>query len=113
MKIYFRILALLYFGGAVLHTADLLNLRLKFSEMNNVWKFWIVYLAIFDLLASIGLWRGQNWGIILFLIIAISQLIAYIGFVEIFANQDPLIIFHTGTLTIFGIMFMIKKLSVR
>jgi len=73
-------LAILYLIGAFLHILDLFNLRLKFSEMSWGWKLWIVYLCFFDFAAAIGLWNQRRWGILLFLIVAASQLIAYIGF---------------------------------
>lgn len=99
MKIYLKVLACFYFVGSLLHLLDLLDLRLKFSEMSLVWQIWIIYLMVIDILAAVGLWRQKSWGILLFLTVAASQLIAYIGFVGIFGRQDSLIVFHVLTLT--------------
>ena len=81
--------------------ADILNLRLKFSEMDSIWKVWIVYLTIADLVAAVGLWRQKRFGDVLFVLVAVSQLIAYLGFKDIFSNQDMLIVFHVAALTIY------------
>ncbi|MBS1968828.1 MAG: hypothetical protein JSU04_00885 [Bdellovibrionales bacterium] len=101
MKIYLRALAAFYFIGFLLHFADVLGLRLKFSELSTGWKFWIIYLGLMDLAAAVGLWFQHTGGIVLFLIVAISQLIAYIGFRNYFGDQISLIYFHLGTLAIY------------
>lgn len=110
MKKFLKILAVLYFAGALLHVLDLFDLRLKFSELENYWKVWIVYLCIMDFIAGIGLWRLEKWGIYCFLAVAVSQLVAYIGFPQYFGNQFSLIVFHLLTL-IFYTFISAKKLK--
>jgi len=111
MRLYRRTLSVLYFIGFLLHLADVFDLRLEFSKMDLVWKFWIAYLALFDLFASIGLWKEKRLGDILFIMIAISQLIVYLGFEGIFGNQRALIVFHTVTLVIYFILLTLKKIK--
>lgn len=101
MKIYLKILAGLYLIGGFLHILDLFDLRLQFSQMPTIWKIWIVYLTIFDLTASVGLWQQKNWGIFLFAIVALSQLVAYLGFMDYFGAQYPLIGFHLISLLLY------------
>jgi uncharacterized membrane protein len=57
-----------------------------------------------DLITAVGLWRLERWGVYCFLILAISQLIAYIGFQHYFGNQSSLIAFHLITIFIFAIL---------
>ena len=104
MKKYLKILACLYFLGGVLHILDLFDLRLKFSGLETYWKIWIIYLCIMDLITAVGLWGFKRWGVYCFLIVAASQLIAYIGFQKYFGNQFSLIVFHLLTVLIFMIM---------
>ena len=106
MKIYLKVLSGFYFIGGTLHLADLLDLRLKFSEMSFVWKSWIIYLAVMDFAVTVGLWRQSKIGVHLFLVVAISQLIAYLGFKETFGDQDILIGFHILTV---GLYFILKR----
>lgn len=101
MKFYLRFLASIYFLGGILHVLDVFDRRLKFSEMSYVWQVWIVYLMVFDILAAIGLWQQKKWGISLFLLIAISQLIAYICFSNVFGRQNILIAIHIATLAVY------------
>jgi len=96
-------LAILYFIGFLLHVLDVMNLRLNFSEMDFILKIWILFLLIFDLLASIGLFLRKPWGEFLFISIATVQLVAYIGFSSFFGPQEFLIIFHLLCLAIYGI----------
>ncbi|MGZ3744553.1 MAG: hypothetical protein ACXVB1_06410 [Pseudobdellovibrionaceae bacterium] len=101
MRLYLRLLSSFYFIGFLLHLADFLDLRLKFSEMPLGWKAWIVYLGVMDLFAALGLWYKHKIGIILFFIIAISQLIAYLIFRDYFGDQISLIFFHLVTIGIY------------
>lgn len=102
MKYYLRILSVLYFFGGALHVLDLFGLRLKFEELSLIWKIWIIYLMIFDVVAAMGLWQLKKWGVRLFLMVAASQLVAYIGFTNHFGQQTFLIVFHVVTLLIYG-----------
>lgn len=101
MKFYLRLLSILYLIGALLHVFDFFDQRLVFSEMDSIFKTWIVYLLIGDSVAAIGLWRLKKFGEITFLIIAASQLIAYGFFKSIFGNQILLIVFHVVTISIY------------
>jgi hypothetical protein len=113
LKIYLRILAVLYLLGALLHFADMLDLRLEFSSMNAVWKAWVIYLAAFDLAASIGLWQQRRWGVYLFFMVAVSQIIAYVGFPSMFGGQQLLIAFHLIAVSLFGVLAWHSKRSKR
>ena len=89
--------------------ADIFDLRLKFSEMNPIWKSWIIYLAIFDLVAGIGLWKNRNWGFLFFLFVTASQLLAYTVFSGFFGEQLPLIVFHCVALCIYFLLLTTRN----
>lgn len=110
MLIYLRFLAICYFVGFVLHAMDVLDLRLQFSQMSLIWQIWIVYLLIFDFLASVGLWLARAWGIVIFVTVAASQLIAYIFFQNIFGSQMLLVYFHFATIGMFSLILVQRKL---
>ncbi len=104
LRFFLRVVSVLYILGAILHVLDILDLRLKFSEMDLVWRIWIVFLCLADFAASFGLWKNRSWGIYLFFLIAVSQIVAYVGFKTIFGDQQPLIVFHLITLALFFIL---------
>lgn len=101
MRIFLRFLSMVYFIGFGLHAADILDLRLAFSEMNATWKVWTVFLMFADAAAAIFLWKGQLFGIRLFQFIALLQIVSYVVLRNIFGNQNFLIIFHLACLVIY------------
>lgn len=109
--LYLKTLASLYLFGAILHLLDIFDFRLRYSELSTIWQVWIVYLLIFDFLASIGLWKAKAWGNAIFLLITISQLIAYLGFKGIFGDQSFLIIFHFATIAIFFSLYWWSRIE--
>lgn len=88
------VLGVTYSFGSVLHALDIFGLRLNFSEMNPIWKAWILFLLVFDLIAALGLFLNKLWGEVAFVVVALTQLIAYLGFSSVFGEQDFLIWFH-------------------
>lgn len=101
IKIYLRLLSIIYLMAAALHWLDLLDLRLHFSEMNTIWKTWIIYLAVADSIVSVGLWKNKQYGEVSFLIVTTTQLIAFGLFQNVFGTQNFLITFHLLTMSIY------------
>jgi hypothetical protein len=58
-----------------------------------------------DLSVAWGLWKQKTWGILFFFLVALSQLVAYIGFKKYFGPQYSLITFHLITLALYGIFY--------
>jgi hypothetical protein len=113
MVIYLRILAIFYGYGAMIHLLNLLGFgSLPWEEMSLSWKLGDIFYGVIDPLTGIGLWLKKVWGIVFFLIAALSQLILYSGFSNQFAftiqQQQTLwslIIFHLISLGILGLFF--------
>ncbi len=108
MSLFLRIMAVFYFIGSVIHLADLLDLRMQLSLLPLEWKVWIWYLFLSDFAAAVGLWLKKPWGQGLFVLIAISQLIAYLGLPSFFGPQPLLVVFHTATLLIYFILLVLR-----
>ena len=106
-KLFSKVILMLsftYFIVFVLHILDILNLRLQFSSMDTVWKTWIIFLLVLDLVASIGLFRKRIWGEIAFFVVALAQLVAYTKFTTIFGEQEFLIVFHCFCIGIYSVL---------
>ncbi|AFY55474.1 hypothetical protein Riv7116_2993 [Rivularia sp. PCC 7116] len=109
MGIYLKILALFYFYGATVHYANLLGFgEIPFRESPLSWQVGDIFYAILGTFTVIGLWLKTRWGIVCFLLSAVSQLILYIGFPQWFAftNEQQqllwsMVMFHVVTLLIF------------
>ena len=102
-------LAFCYAVGGLLHLLDVLDLRAEFSKMDPTQKNWTLFLLIADLLTAVLLLKRQVWGLFGFHLVAISQLIAYGVYQDIFGRQDFLMIFHIATLTIFWKIYAREK----
>ncbi len=120
MGIYLRILALFFLYGAIVHYGNLLGFgEMPWREAPLSWQIGDIVYAIIDTLAVIGLWNKTAWGIGFFLVAAISQLILYLGFPDLFAFTPEqkqalwsLIIFHIITISIFfGLFFTAPKVK--
>ncbi len=101
---YLRLLAIFYGFGALIHIGDVLDLRLQFSQMGWGWRLWILYLLVGDIVACVGLALLKPFGEKTFLLIAFSQLFAYIFLSSIFGNQAMLIRFHLFSLLPYLVM---------
>ncbi len=99
---YKYVLGASYFIGFLLHALDVMDMRLNFSKMDLMWKSWILFLLIFDFIASAGLILNKFWGEVAFIIVALAQLTAYLGFSSFFGDQTFLIFFHITCLVIYG-----------
>lgn len=110
-EIFSKTFSILYLVGFLLHTLDVMDLRLKFSEMNSIWKTWILFLLVSDLITSVGLWFRKDWGELFFLIVTLSQLIAYTYFTDIFGDQVFLIGFHAVAMTTYCVLKKFRPTS--
>ncbi len=117
MGIYLRILALIYAYGAIVHYTNLLGWgELSWTEMPLSWKLGDIFYGMLDPIAVTGLWLKKFWGIACFLMGAISQIVLYAGFSDLFAftleQQQTLwslVIFHSISLTVFVGLVVFKK----
>lgn len=98
LRLYLQILSVFFLFGAFMHLLDLLSLRQSFAGMSEAWQIWTVYLFIMDGIVAAGLYKARRWGLAAFLILATSQLVAYLGFPEIFGRQDLPIGYQTVAL---------------
>ena len=101
---YLKFLSLCYLVGAVIHLLDVFSVTRDYVNLALVDQIWIVYLLIFDSIAAVGLWKQKKYGEVVFLIIAFSQLIAYVGFQDVFGKESFLISFHVITVSIYLVL---------
>jgi hypothetical protein len=98
--------------GALLHLADVFDLRLRLSQMNLPCKVLTYALIPLDLAAAIGLYRFKSWGVVLLVTVAIGELFCFIGFPSTFGHQDFLIGFHLlSLLTLIAFYKRVKRLT--
>ena len=78
MKIFLRILAVIYALAAVMHIGSIFGFgRLPFAEMPLSWQISDIAYGVVDTVAAIGLWQQKNWGVGAFLLAACSEILLF------------------------------------
>lgn len=111
--IYLRILAFAYLTGVIIRFSSMFGLDGTSPEEASMASYVAdIVFAQFGAITMVGLWLRKPWGIASFLIFALSHLVLYWGFPELFIDVDSqeapfqdLINFHMSSL---GIFFMLQ-----
>lgn len=98
---FLNLLAVFFLIFGIVGVLDFFDLRLAYSKMSPVQKNWTVFLTIGNFATAGFLQKRQSLGIVLFHLMAISQILVYWNFQDIFGRQDFLIIFHTINLALY------------
>ena len=109
MRAYCRALALAYAYGVLVHLWHMTGLASGgWDAIPLVWLAADVVYALLDMAVVFGLWRRHGWGIVMFLLVAISQIVVYgvfAGLFEVSAAEAQglrvMIVFHLVTLALF------------
>lgn len=65
-----------------------------FETMSIAWQLATMYLAVVDLVASIGLWMRVAWGNVLWICAALSEVLFHTFFVNTFGTDYTIVAFH-------------------
>ena len=89
LGIYLRTLAIIYAWGLLIHLGNFLGYGdTTWIQMPSSWKTGNIYLVILDVAVVIGLWKRRPWGVACFVLSAVSRLIVYLGFPDVFAVTE-------------------------
>lgn len=91
-------LAVLYLGRTLIHLLDLLDIRLKFSQMGVISQSWTLYLFFADLVAAICLLTATRLGELIFVWIAIIEIAVYVNWSQYLGKHYGFLIFHLFSL---------------
>ena len=80
-----------------------------FETMSTAWKIATMHLSVVDLVAAVGLWMRVPWGIVVWVLAALSEVLFHTFFIGTFGGDLPIIALHVATLAVFGtIVFMAR-----
>lgn len=99
--VYFlRALAVLYLIWGVANWASILGVpgTANFPAETIQRQILIGYLAVMMPIAAVGLWIGASWGTVIWLVVALSEVIANTLFADLFGWAFDLVIFHIVTM---------------
>lgn len=78
LKIFLRILAVIYTFAAIVHIGSIMGFgRIPFSEAPLSWQISDIFYGIVDTIAAAGLFLLRRWGIAAFFAAAISEILLF------------------------------------
>lgn len=80
-----------------------------FEQMSTAWKIATMHLSVVDLVASVGLWMRVSWGIVVWVLAAISEILFHTVFIGTFGGDLPIIALHIVTLAAFAVMAFMAR----
>lgn len=107
---YMRILSIITLGGGVIHWARIVGYTpwrgSYFIDMPSEWQAATVYFGVLNMVAAIGLWLGVSWGGVMWLFVALSQIVMHSAFSETFGRRPYEITFYVCMMAIyFGLVY--------
>lgn len=105
---YLRCMAVLLIGGGIIHWGRIVGVTpwrgVMFWDMVPEWQAAIVFFAVLDLVAAIGLWLAVSWGTVMWLFRTFSQIVMHTLFSDIYGRRPYEIAFYILTIAIYLIL---------
>jgi hypothetical protein len=118
MKIFLRILAVIYAFAAVMHIGSILGFgRTPFADAPLSWQLSDIAYGVIDTIAAIGLWQQKFFGIAAFFVAAISEILLFTLVPEWFVVEPEQLTMLRGFvayhLVAIAIYFVLRRIGVR
>jgi hypothetical protein len=113
LDIYGRVLAivLMLFGlrqwGVIVGVAS--SPGGVFETMSTAWQLATMYLAVVDLVASVGMWMRVAWGNVLWVCAALSEIAFHTIFMSTFGSDLTVVGFHLFALGGFATLVLLAR----
>ncbi|MEP1931062.1 MAG: DUF6163 family protein [Roseibium sp.] len=112
--LYLRAMALLLMGGGVIYWARIVGVvewrGQWFWEMSIALQGAIVFFAVLDLVAAIGLWLTVSWGTVMWLFRCFCQIVMHTVFSDLYGRRPYEIAFYLLTILIYvGLTYLMNR----
>jgi len=84
----------------------------RFDLMPVYWQVAVSMLAVFYPFAAIGLWMLASWGPVIWVICAVTEVVMYAGFPDLFGHRFAVIVSHVVVAliyTAFRVVIFLQK----
>lgn len=99
---YLRALAVVYFISGLANWAFIVGVTGDgFEQAMTHIQVAVIYFAILEVVASVGLWSGAAWGVAAWLFAAVAELVMHVGFMDLFGAAWATVTFHVLTILIY------------
>lgn len=110
---FMRILAILWIMKGLSAWAVILGVWTPtglFETRSTGYQATIIYFAVIDLIAAVGLWMASSWGGIMWLLAVMSQLILAAFFPRIVSSNSPMLILSGVFIAVYlGISWLVAR----
>jgi hypothetical protein len=103
---YVRGLAFVFLTAGLMHWQPILGTPnvVPLNELSTAKQIFTCYLAVVCLVAAVGLWIGASWGTVIWLLAALSQVVAHVGLRDIFGAAWGLVGFHIAAMAVYVVI---------
>lgn len=114
---YLRAMAVLLMGGGVIYWARIIGIvewrGQWFWEMSIALQGAIVFFAVLDLVAAIGLWLTVSWGTVMWIFRCFCQIVMHTAFSDLYGTRPYEISFYLLTIVIYAALTYLMNREVR
>jgi hypothetical protein len=109
--VYFEIaLAVLMLGLGLREWAVIVGLASsRFEALPAAAKVAVMYLAVADIVAAVGLWMRVAWGRVIFIAAAVSEVALHTVFIATFGSSWTIVALHGITLAVYAILAILAR----
>jgi hypothetical protein len=72
-----------------------------FQDLTAAGQVLTGHLAVTMVLAAVGLWLGASWGAVVWLMAALSEIVAHVAFADLFGAAWTLVAAHLGAMLVY------------
>jgi len=100
---YVRLLAIVFLTIGVLHWQPILGTPSfpGIATLTIYQKILTGALAVGCLVAAVGLWFAASWGTVVWLMVALTEIVAHVAFRDLFGANWNLVGFHLGAMFLY------------
>ncbi len=80
-----------------------------FEQMTTPWRIGTMYLSVVDLVAAVGLWMRVDWGKVVWLLAALSEVVLHTVFIGTFGSDLPILSLHVLTVAVYGTLAFLAR----
>ena len=113
LHVYVRFLAIYMLLAGLSYWSVIIGIRtvdgVAFVDLSMQMHATIVFFAVLDLVAAIGLWLLSSWGTVLWLFRSLAQVVMYSLFSSIFGRSPFEVVFYISAIALYLILLYLTE----
>ncbi|WP_310620533.1 DUF6163 family protein [Flexibacterium corallicola] len=117
LHVYLRVLAAVSIASGIYQWSHIIGLSnwdgLFFSQVPIELQSATIFFAVLNLVAAVGLWLLANWGTVIWLFLALSQVVMHTMFAAIYGRQPLEISFFIIAVALYLLLLYLSERETR